>query len=173
MDQLQDQSHNGGAAGAMMGFWQHFEELKARLLRCLGVFLGGFLLCYFVTDRYVFEFLQKENGCLWCDLLNVHPGIPNLQMLLHTYSRYHTHTASEPLYVLAGEMIFGFVKPDGSRLQLLVQPQDYISIPVGVEHWCSLSASLNFKAVRYFTSVEGWVPNYTGTQLSDCLNNPC
>ena len=125
------------------------------------------------SHNSVFEFLQRENAALWCDLLNVHPGIPNLQMLIHTYSRYHTHTASEPLYVLAGEMIFGFVKPDGSRLQLLVQPQDYISIPVGVEHWCSLSASLNFKAVRYFTSVEGWVPNYTGTQLSDCLNKPC
>lgn len=117
----------------------------------------------------VFEFLQQENGSLWCDLLNVHPGVPNLQMLIDTYSRYHTHTSPEPLYVLAGEMIFGFVRPDGSQVQLLVQPQDYICIPAEVEHWCSLTASLNFKAVRYFTSAEGWVPNYTGTQLNDAL----
>ncbi|MBE9004173.1 acireductone dioxygenase [Fortiea sp. LEGE XX443] len=120
----------------------------------------------------VFEFLQQDNNSLWCDLLNVHPGVPNLQMLLDTYSRYHTHTAPELLYVLAGEMIFGFVRPDGSQVQLLVQSQDYISIPAGVEHWCSPTASLNFKGVRYFTSAEGWVPNYTNTQLSDSLNKP-
>jgi sec-independent protein translocase protein TatC len=43
----------------MMGFWQHFEELKSTLIRCLVVFLAGFLFCYFFTNKYVFEFLQK------------------------------------------------------------------------------------------------------------------
>jgi len=126
---------------------------------------------HYIVDLHnsVFEFLQQENGSLWCDLLNIHPGVPNLQMLIDTYGRYHTHAASEPLYVLAGEMVFGFVRPDGSQIQLLVQSQDYICIPAAVEHWCSLTASLNFKAVRYFTSPEGWVPNYTGTQLNDSL----
>ncbi|QSJ14611.1 acireductone dioxygenase [Nostoc sp. UHCC 0702] len=120
----------------------------------------------------VFEFLQQENGSLWCDLLNVHPGSPNLQMLIDGYSRYHTHSASEPLYILAGEMIFGFVRPDGSQVQLLVQSQDYIYIPAGIEHWCSPTASLYFKAVRYFTTADGWIANYTGTPLSDSLNKP-
>jgi 1,2-dihydroxy-3-keto-5-methylthiopentene dioxygenase len=120
----------------------------------------------------VFECLLQENGSLWCDLLSVHPGSPNLQMLTDAYSRYHTHPAAEPLYVLAGEMIFGFVKSDGSQVQLLVQSQDYIYIPADVEHWCSLTTSLHFKAVRYFTSAEGWIPSYTGTQLSDSFNRP-
>ena len=120
----------------------------------------------------VFECLLQENGYLWSDLLNLHPGSANLQNLIATYSRYHHHTAPEALYVLAGEMIFGFVKPDGDQVQLLIQSQDYIHIPAGVEHWCSPSALLHFKAIRYFTSVEGWVPNYTGTQMSNSLNKP-
>ncbi|MBW4685361.1 MAG: acireductone dioxygenase [Komarekiella atlantica HA4396-MV6] len=120
----------------------------------------------------VFEFLQQENGFLWCDLLNVHPGSANLHQLITTYGRYHTHTAAEPLYVLAGEMIYGFVRPDGSQVQLLVEAQDYLCIPAGIEHWCSPTASLHFKAVRYFAIADGWVPNYTGTQLSDSLNKP-
>jgi 1,2-dihydroxy-3-keto-5-methylthiopentene dioxygenase len=120
----------------------------------------------------IFEFLQQENGYLWCDLLNMHPGSPNLQALIATYSRYHTHTSPEPLYMLAGEMIFGFVRPNGSHVKLLVQSQDYIHIPVGVEHWCSPTASLRLKAVRYYTMADGWTPNYTGTQLSDSLNKP-
>lgn len=120
----------------------------------------------------VFEFLQQENGYLWCDLLNVHPGVPNLQTLIATYSQYHTHTAPESLYVLAGEMIFGFAKPDGSHIQLLVQSQDYLQIPAGVEHWCSPSALLNFKAVRYFSTADGWLPSYTGTRLNDQTSQP-
>ncbi|MBW4613865.1 MAG: acireductone dioxygenase [Desmonostoc vinosum HA7617-LM4] len=120
----------------------------------------------------IFEFLQQENDSLWCDLLNIHAGSPNLHHLITTYSRYHTHTAPEPLYVLTGEMIYGFVRPDGSQVQLLVQAQDYLYIPAGVEHWNSPTASLHFKAVRYFAHVEGWMPVYTGTQLSDSLNKP-
>jgi 1,2-dihydroxy-3-keto-5-methylthiopentene dioxygenase len=69
-------------------------------------------------------------------------------------------------------MIYGFVRPDGSQVQLLVQAQDYLYIPADVEHWCSPTASLNFKAVRYFAIAEGWVPNYTGTQVSDSINKP-
>lgn len=120
----------------------------------------------------VFEFLQQENGYLWCDLLNVHPGSPHLETLIATYNRYHTHTATEPIYVLAGEMIFGFVTPDGKQIQLLIESQDYLVIPAGVEHWCSPNAALNFKAIRYFTTAEGWLPTYTGTQLSDSMNKP-
>jgi 1,2-dihydroxy-3-keto-5-methylthiopentene dioxygenase len=120
----------------------------------------------------VFEFLQQETGYLWCDLFNVHPASPHIETLIATYSRYHTHTTAEPIYVLAGEMIFGFVKPDGSQIQLLVQAQDYLVIPAGIEHWCSPNASLSFKGIRYFITAEGWLPTYTGTQLSDSLNKP-
>ena len=42
-----------------MGFWQHLDELKARLVRCLIGFLVGFLLCYFITNDAVFKFLQR------------------------------------------------------------------------------------------------------------------
>ncbi len=48
-----------GQSSGLMGFWQHLDELKARLMRCLIGFLIGFLLCYFFTNHYIFEFLQK------------------------------------------------------------------------------------------------------------------
>jgi 1,2-dihydroxy-3-keto-5-methylthiopentene dioxygenase len=115
----------------------------------------------------LFAFLKQERCYLWSDLLNVHPGSSHLQSLVATYSRYHVHTAPEALYVLAGGAIFRFVRTDGSQVQLLVQPQDYLHISAGVEHGFSLDASLRFKAVRYFTTVEGWVPQYTKTRISN------
>jgi 1,2-dihydroxy-3-keto-5-methylthiopentene dioxygenase len=115
------------------------------------------------------ECVKEEGDYSWSDVLSLHPGSPTLYSLMTTYSRYHTHSAPESLYILAGEAIFGFTQPDGTQLQLLVQPQDYIRIPADTEHWFSLSASLQVKAVRYFTTIEGWVPQYTGTIMSDFL----
>ena len=43
----------------MMGFWQHLDELKARLVRCLMGFFVGFGICYTWTNEYVFKFLQQ------------------------------------------------------------------------------------------------------------------
>jgi 1,2-dihydroxy-3-keto-5-methylthiopentene dioxygenase len=112
-----------------------------------------------------FHFLQQQGGYLWRDLLTLHPGSGNLQLLAATYARYHTHSATEALYVLAGEIIFGFICSKGSQMQLSLTSQEFIQIPAGVEHWSSLSASLSLKAIRYFSSAEGWMPKYTRTRL--------
>lgn len=42
-----------------MGFWQHLDELKSRLMRCLIVFFIGFIICYLFTNKFVLEFLQR------------------------------------------------------------------------------------------------------------------
>jgi 1,2-dihydroxy-3-keto-5-methylthiopentene dioxygenase len=114
---------------------------------------------------YQFRDLRQKAGYVWYDLLILHPGSPNLYALTENFSRYHTHSGSEALSVLAGEAIFGFVRPDRSHVQLLVQPEDYIHIPAGTEHWFSPAASLHFKAIRYFTTVADWAPHYTGTEV--------
>ncbi|MBW4507757.1 MAG: acireductone dioxygenase [Scytonematopsis contorta HA4267-MV1] len=110
--------------------------------------------------------LKQEFGSLWYDLLVLHPGSANLFSLTRTYSRYHTHTDAEALYLLSGEALFGFIRPDGSHVQLLLEKHDYIHIPAGCEHWFSLTASLNLKAVRYFATTDGWMPQHTGRKLN-------
>jgi 1,2-dihydroxy-3-keto-5-methylthiopentene dioxygenase len=109
----------------------------------------------------LFKLLRKENGYLWSDLLNMHPGSANLETWIGTYGQYHTHNAAEGIYLLAGEIMYGFVKPDKSQVETLITSQEYLHIPAGLQHWCSFSASLHFKVIRYFTSVEGCMPIYT------------
>ncbi len=113
-----------------------------------------------------FGFLRQQQH-LWCDLLTLHPGSPNLYTISMSYNRYHIHAGPEAIYALAGEAIYGFIHPNGSHLQLLIQAQDYIHIAAGVEHWFMPAASLHFKAIRYFTTSAGWVPQYTGTPMND------
>lgn len=115
-------------------------------------------------DRY-FEQLKASAGYQSRDLIVLHPEVPNLDTLLSKFDRCHYHTDAEVRYIVAGEGIFGFVRPDGTQVELTVQPEEYINVPVNTEHWFRLTPSKRIKAVRYFTTTEGWTPEYTDTEI--------
>ncbi len=114
-------------------------------------------------DSY-FEELKASAGYQSRDLIVLHPEVPNLKALLSKFDPCHYHTDAEVRYIVAGEGIFGFVRPDGSQVELTVQAQEYINVPENTEHWFYLTPSQRIKAVRYFTTTEGWLPEYTGTE---------
>ncbi len=109
-----------------------------------------------------FEQLRTTLGYQSRDLVSLSPSLPGLEALLERFLSCHTHDDDEIRYVIEGEGIFGFVLPDDSQVELTVLAGDYINVPRGAEHWFRLTHSRRIKAVRYFTSREGWVPLYTG-----------
>jgi 1,2-dihydroxy-3-keto-5-methylthiopentene dioxygenase len=115
-------------------------------------------------DHY-FEELSKQAGYTSRDLIVLHPEVPNLDTMLSKFDQVHTHADDEVRYIVAGEGIFGFVRPDGSQVELTVQPQEYINVPAGTEHWFILTPERRVKAVRYFCGTSGWVPEYTETKI--------
>ncbi len=115
-------------------------------------------------DRY-FEQMQAAKGYTSRDLIVIHPDVPNLSQMLAKFDQVHTHADDEVRYIVDGEGIFGFVRPDGSQVELTVQAEEYINVPAGTEHWFYLTDRRRVKAVRYFIGREGWVPEYTGTTI--------
>ncbi len=115
-------------------------------------------------DHY-FEPLKTRDGYTSRDLIVLYPEVPNLDALLAKFNAVHTHADDEVRYIVDGEGVFGFVRPDGSQVELTMQPQEFINVPAGTEHWFYLTASRRVKAVRYFIGMEGWVPEYTNTAI--------
>jgi 1,2-dihydroxy-3-keto-5-methylthiopentene dioxygenase len=115
-------------------------------------------------DSY-FERLKQDLGYQSRDLIVLHPHIPNLDALLAKFNNCHTHADDEVRYIIDGEGVFGFVLPDGSQVELTIQPEEYINVPAGTEHWFHLSDRKRIKAIRYFVTTEGWVPEYTETKI--------
>jgi 1,2-dihydroxy-3-keto-5-methylthiopentene dioxygenase len=115
-------------------------------------------------DGY-FEQLKATDGYQSRDLIVLHPNIPNLDNLLAKFISCHTHADDEVRYIIDGEAVFGFVRPDGSQVELTIQPEEYINVPAGTEHWFHLTDAKRVKAVRYFVTTEGWIPEYTGTEI--------
>ncbi len=112
-----------------------------------------------------FEQLKLSNEYKWQELMVLHPGSPHLYPLFTQCDRCHTHKDSESLYIVSGAGIFGFILPNGWQAELIVEAGEYIKVPAGVEHWFCLTAGLQLKAIRYFTTVDGWVPEYTDTKI--------
>lgn len=119
-------------------------------------------------DGY-FEQLKETAGYQSRDLIVLHPEIPNLDTLLSKFDKCHIHADDEVRYIVAGEGIFGFVRPDGSQVEVTVQPEEFINVPANTEHWFYLTAARKVKAVRYFTTTTGWTPEYTDTEIRSRL----
>ncbi|OCR02793.1 acireductone dioxygenase [Oscillatoriales cyanobacterium USR001] len=119
-------------------------------------------------DSY-FEELKQTAGYHSRDLIVLHPEIPNLDGMLSKFYQCHTHSDDEVRYIVAGEGIFGFVRPEGDQVELTVEAEEYINVPANSEHWFYLTPNRRIKAVRYFSGTEGWVPNYTGTEIRSKL----
>jgi 1,2-dihydroxy-3-keto-5-methylthiopentene dioxygenase len=115
-------------------------------------------------DGY-FEELKRNAGYQSRDLIVIHPGVPNLDAMLAKFDSVHTHADDEVRYIVDGEGIFGFVRPDASQVELTVQAEEYINVPAGTEHWFYLTPNRRIKAVRYFIGTDGWVPEYTGKEI--------
>lgn len=113
-------------------------------------------------DGY-FEELKQKEGYQARDLIVLHPNIPNLDAMLSKFQECHTHADDEVRYIVDGEGVFGFVLPDGSQVELTIQSEEYINVPANTEHWFHLSEKKRIKAVRYFITTEGWIPEYTKT----------
>ncbi|MGB3512632.1 MAG: acireductone dioxygenase [Microcoleaceae cyanobacterium] len=120
-------------------------------------------------DNY-FEELKETSGYQSRDLVVIHPDIPNLDTMLSKFDKCHIHEDDEVRYIVAGEGIFGFVRPDGSQVELTVKSEEYINVPANTEHWFYLTPEKRVKAVRYFVSIEGWTPHYTSTEISFYLS---
>jgi 1,2-dihydroxy-3-keto-5-methylthiopentene dioxygenase len=111
-------------------------------------------------DHY-FSILQENEDYQSRDLIVLHPNIPKLDTLLEKFARIHTHDDNEVRYIVSGEGIFGFVLPNDEQVLLTVEAGEYINVPKDTEHWFVLTEQKSIKAIRYFTTKEGWTPNYT------------
>lgn len=112
-----------------------------------------------------FQHLKDTESYETQDLIVLHPGIEGLDGLLQKFDKAHYHTDPEVRYIVEGEGVFGFVLPNKTQVELLVEAGDYISVPDGTEHWFRLTEKKRIKAVRYFVDTSGWTPHYTGTTL--------
>ncbi|MFT7518020.1 MAG: 1,2-dihydroxy-3-keto-5-methylthiopentene dioxygenase [Kiritimatiellia bacterium] len=115
-------------------------------------------------DHY-FQTLKTDKGYAARDLVVLHPAIPGLDEKLKTFATPHTHTDDEVRYVIDGDGVFGLVLSDGEQAEIMVERQEYLSVPANAEHWFRLSSSKRIKCIRYFAENPVWQADFTETKI--------
>ena len=95
----------------------------------------------------------------------------NLQALRAKFLNEHTHSEDEVRFFVEGEGQFWFHLEKGPKgeevFQVICRAGDFLSVPAGYKHWFDLAPKYTVKAIRIFTSPDGWVANYTGSGVEN------
>lgn len=115
--------------------------------------------------------LMKKQGYQSADVISIHAATPNLPAVRTKFFTEHTHSEDEVRFFVDGEGIFWFNLGKGEPVfSILCQRGDLLSVPTGVKHWFDFGPKPHVKAIRLFTSQEGWVANYTGSGVDGKYN---
>jgi 1,2-dihydroxy-3-keto-5-methylthiopentene dioxygenase len=117
------------------------------------------------------EPFMKKNGFQSADVISVHPGTENLAALREKFLREHVHSEDEVRFFVDGEGKFWFHFDDEDVACVTCVKGDFLSVPKGFRHWFDLAPKYSVKAIRIFTSKEGWVAQYTGSGIDRGFND--
>jgi 1,2-dihydroxy-3-keto-5-methylthiopentene dioxygenase len=110
--------------------------------------------------------LMKTHGFRSVDVISVHPDHPQKDALRDKFLHEHTHTEFEVRFFVDGEGLF-YIHHDGRVHGVRCTRGDLISVPAGYTHWFDMGPRPFLKAIRLFTTPEGWVAQFTGNKIAD------
>jgi 1,2-dihydroxy-3-keto-5-methylthiopentene dioxygenase len=110
--------------------------------------------------------LMREEGYQSVDVISLAPDHPDRAALRRKFLSEHTHSEDEVRFFVAGSGQFT-LHIGGRVYDVLCEAGDLIGVPDGTPHWFDMSESPSFVAIRLFTNKEGWVANFTGTDIAE------
>jgi len=109
--------------------------------------------------------LMSSEGYQAVDVISLNPDHPDKAALRQKFLNEHTHSEDEVRFFVAGRGLFTLHLDDKVYEVLCVQG-DLIGVPDGTRHWFDMSEQPYFVAIRLFTNKEGWVANFTGSDIA-------
>lgn len=111
------------------------------------------------------ERLQREEGYQAVDVISLTPDHPDRAALRAKFLNEHTHSEDEVRFFVAGRGQFTLHIAD-KVYEVLCLQGDLIGVPDGTRHWFDMSEAPYFVAIRLFTNKDGWVANFTGSDIA-------
>lgn len=122
------------------------------------------------SHQSLIERLVQEQGYTLVDVAQLHPeeSAEWQQLALAARSKFlneHTHDEDEVRYFVEGSGVF-YLHLDERVYAVLCQGGDLLSVPALTTHWFDMGIRPDFTAIRFFQSDDGWVGNFTGSDIS-------
>ena len=109
--------------------------------------------------------LKREKNYQACDVISLNKDHPEKGALRQKFLNEHTHSEDEVRFFVAGSGLFTLhLGPE--VCEVLCEQGDLIAVPDNTRHWFDMGPNPYFIAIRLFTNKEGWVANFTGSEIA-------
>jgi 1,2-dihydroxy-3-keto-5-methylthiopentene dioxygenase len=110
--------------------------------------------------------LTRACGFRSADVVRVTPETPNHPAMRQKFLAEHTHADDEARFFVEGRGLF-VIHRERAVYALLCEAGDLLNVPAGTPHWFDMGPAPRFTAIRLFTSPEGWVARFTGSDIAE------
>ena len=109
--------------------------------------------------------LNEKYGFKSVDVVSLNPDHPDKDAFRSKFLAEHTHEDFEVRFFVDGSGLF-YLHVAEKVYVLLCEKGDLISVPANTTHWFDMGSRPYFKCIRFFTTPEGWVGNFTGSDIA-------
>jgi 1,2-dihydroxy-3-keto-5-methylthiopentene dioxygenase len=111
------------------------------------------------------ERLKIQYGLQSADVAALRPDHPDREALRRKFRDEHTHGDFEVRFFVEGRGLF-YLHAGGKVYLVLCERGDLLSVPAGTPHWFDMGSAPRFTCIRLFTTPEGWVARFTGSEIA-------
>jgi 1,2-dihydroxy-3-keto-5-methylthiopentene dioxygenase len=109
--------------------------------------------------------LNAQYGFQSVDVVALRPDNPDKASFRQKFLAEHTHADFEVRFFVDGSGLFYLHVGDKVYL-MLCEKGDLISVPANTTHWFDMGENPDFKCIRLFTTEDGWVGEFTGSDIA-------
>jgi 1,2-dihydroxy-3-keto-5-methylthiopentene dioxygenase len=109
--------------------------------------------------------LKHQYGFKSVDIINLNADHPEKTTLRQKFLSEHIHIDFEVRFFIEGCGLFS-LHIDDKVYAVLCEKGDLISVPAYTKHWFDMGENPRFKCIRLFTTPEGWVATFTGSDIA-------
>jgi len=109
--------------------------------------------------------LNQQYGFQSVDVVALRPDNPKKDEFRQKFLAEHTHADFEVRFFVDGSGLF-YLHVNDKVYVVLCEKGDLISVPANTTHWFDMGKDPDFKCIRLFTTEDGWVGNFTGSEIA-------
>lgn len=109
--------------------------------------------------------LNRAYGFESVDVVALQPNNPQKAEFRNKFLAEHTHADFELRFFVEGSGLF-YLHVGNQVYLVLCEQGDLISVPAHTTHWFDMGENPDFKCIRLFTTKDGWVGDFTGSDIA-------
>ncbi|KAF0806364.1 ARD/ARD' family protein [Alcanivorax xiamenensis] len=109
--------------------------------------------------------LKREEGYQTVDVVSMQPDHPDKAVFREKFLDEHRHSEDEVRFFVEGQGLFT-LHIGNQVYEVLCTKGDLLSVPANTPHWFDMGPNPRFVAIRLFNNPEGWVANFTGSDIA-------